>query len=432
MRHGRAIGGLVAVLALLVPGAASADIIAAVQVTGPDGSPDIAVMNATTGERAALPAGINTAAQELHPSISKDGKRLVFLRLDPVAGTRRVIVLDTSTGQTADLFNGFEVLQRPPSDPEIAPDGGVVFTGAPFAPVQGGGFRAEVVFTRLDNFPTGPYTRGASAPQYNFAHQGTTSHPSRGGLFVAYGEARPDFTQSVILSPLGGNSSSPLSSTAQHFSHPAIAATDPQLTLAVARPGAGGPGDIVFRPATIAGLPGPPTVLPPIVNAEDESLPAFTPDSRYVGFVRRYKTRDRLYVWDSQTQTLLNTGGIDLGGIAFGDVGNLSLYFRPTFTFTNIRQGIVTANLAVASGVGLFVQRITGRHRVLGKRAFKLRTVGRVPFGTFKKGRVRERWNLRVNGKRLRPGRYLLTVRAVRGKTVRELGKPKVIRIRRR
>ena len=73
MRRGRAIGGLTVALALLAPGAARADVIAAVQVTGADGSPDIAVMNASTGERATLPAGINTAAQELHPSISKDG-----------------------------------------------------------------------------------------------------------------------------------------------------------------------------------------------------------------------------------------------------------------------------------------------------------------------------------------------------------------------
>ena len=82
MRHGRAIGMAVG-LALLLPCAARADIIAAVQVTGADGSADIAVMNASTGERATLPAGVNTAAQELHPSISNDGRRLVFLRLDP-------------------------------------------------------------------------------------------------------------------------------------------------------------------------------------------------------------------------------------------------------------------------------------------------------------------------------------------------------------
>lgn len=55
-----------------------------------------------------------------------------------------------------------------------------------------------------------------------------------------------------------------------------------------------------------------------------------------------------------------------------------------------------------------------------------------MPLGTFKKGRGAQALGLRVNGKRLRAGRYLVTVRAVRGTTVRELGKPKVIRIRRR
>jgi hypothetical protein len=434
MRLTRALPGLAIALALLLPGAARADLLAAVQVTGPDGSADIAVMNAATGARLALPAGINTAAQELHPSIATDGKRLVFLRQDPAAGTTRVIVLDTTTGQTADLFSGFEVAQRPPSDPEIARDGSVVYTGAPFAPASNGNFRAEIVFTQLANFPNGPFSRGTIQPQYNYAHQGATSHPSAGGIFIAYGEQRPGFTSSVILSPLGGNSSSPLSRTDHAYSHPAIAASSPQLALLVDRPAAGGPGDIVFRPATVAGLPGTPTVLPAIVNSGDESLPAFTPDSRYVGFVRRYKERDRLFVWDSQTQTLLNGGGIDLGGLAFGETGNLSLYFRAVFVRTAVAQsGLVSANLTAPSGVGLLVQRITGRQRILGKRAFKLRAVGRVPLGSFKKGKLRKRWDLRVNGKRLRPGRYLVTVRAVtRKRVVRELGRPKVIRIRRR
>jgi hypothetical protein len=430
MRLVRAIG-LAVGLALLAPAAAGADIIAAVQVTGPDGSPDIAVMNATTGERATLPAGINTAQQELHPSISTNGRRLVFLRLDPVAGTRRVIVVDTQTGVSADLFNGFEVAARPPSDPEIARDGSVVYTGAPFAP-EGSRFRVQIVFTQLANFPNGPFGRGTIQPQYTFGTNGGTSHPSAGGVFVAYGADRPGLGSAVILSPLGGESSSPLERAFHSYTHPAIAAEDPTLALAVDRSTNGGPGDIVFRPATVAGLRGTPTALPAIVNRDDESLPAFTPDERYVGFVRRYKERDRLLVWDSQTQALLNTGGIDLGSIAFGQVGNLSLYVRPAFTLTDIRQGIVTATLTTGSGVGLFVQRIVGRHRVLGKRAFKLRTVGRVPLGTFKKGKLRKRWNFRVNGKRLRPGRYLVTVRAVRGPRVRELGTPRVIRIRRR
>ncbi len=140
--------------------------------------------------------------------------------------------------------------------------------------------------------------------------------------------------------------------------------------------------------------------------------------------MRRYKTRDRLFVWDSQTQTLLNAGRDRprrrSRSVTSATSRSTSARYSGSRT---IRQGIVTGNLTAASGVGLFVQRITGRHRVLGKRAFKLRTVGRVPLGTFKKGKLRKRWDFRVNGKRLRPGRYLVTVRAVRGKTVRELGK---------
>ena len=186
----------------------------------------------------------------------------MFLRLDPVAGTRRVIVLDTSTGQTADLFNGFEVATRPPSDPEIAPDGSVVYTGAPFGPAANGGFRAEIVFTQLANFPAGPFSRGTIQPQYNYAHQGNTSHPSAGGIFIAYGEERPDFAPSVILSPLGGNSSNPLSARTTPTAIPRSRPPARSWRCSSTGRSAGGPGDIVFRPATIAGLPGTPTALP--------------------------------------------------------------------------------------------------------------------------------------------------------------------------
>ncbi len=429
----RAGGGLAVAAALLAPGTAHADIFAAVGVTGPGATPDVAVMNATTGARLSLPAGVNTTAEERHPSISTNGRRLTYVRLDPTAGTRRVIVTDLSTGQSSDLFNGFEVLERPPADPEIAPDGSVVYTGGPFVR-EGSSFFSDITFTQLAAFPNGPYARGRIRPQYAFAHDGFTSHPSAGGVFVAYGEERPGFTPEAILSPLGGNSSGPLTRADHAYSHPAVAADDPGIALLVDRPLAGGSGDIVFRPATVAGFAGTPTALPAIVNSGDESLPAFTPDERYVGFVRRHKERDRLFVWDSQTQTLLNTNGIDLGGLAFGETGNLSLYQRILLPSTLIRSGgLITARLTGPSIVGLFVQRITGRRRLLGRTAFRLRTVGRVPLGNFRRGRLRARWDLEVNGRRLRPGRYLVTVRGVGAKrVVRELGRPKVIRIRRR
>ena len=151
--------------------------------------------------------------------------------------------------------------------------------------------------------------------------------------------------------------------------------------------------------------------------------------------MRRYKSRDRLFVWDSQTSRALLQRPVGSTSARWrsGRPATCRSISARLFTLTDIRQGVVTARLTGTSGiVGLFVQRFVGRHRVLGTRAFKLRPVGRVPLGSFKKGKLRKRWDFKVNGKRLRPGRYLVTVRAVRGTTVRELGKPKVIRIRRR
>jgi hypothetical protein len=58
--------------------------------------------------------------------------------------------------------------------------------------------------------------------------------------------------------------------------------------------------------------------------------------------------------------------------------------------------------------------------------------VGRVPLGLHQAGRFKIQWDHRVNGKRLKPGRYLVTVRAVtKAGVVREFGKSFTVRIRR-
>jgi hypothetical protein len=424
------------VAALLAPAGARADLLAAVDVTGPDGSADVGVLNASTGTRVALPAGINTAAQERHPSITIDGKQLVFLRSDPAAGTIRVIFADLTNGESADLFTGFEVAQRPPSDPAILPTGGDVFTGAPFGREQST-FFADLIHTFRG--PSGSFTHSTLRPPYGFAVDGRTTQPTAGGhLRAAYALQRGGTRSEVVLGGTGTLASPPLGRADRSYSHPALAGdVGPTQLLFVDRPfskGDQGTGDIVFRPAIPSTFPGTPTALPAIVNSGDESLPAFSPDERYVAFVRRTGGHDRLFAWDSQTQTLLNPSGVDLGTLAAGESGNLSLYTRALFTVAVVAPtGLVTANLLQNSVVGLFVQRIVGRKKVLGRRAFKLRTVGRVPLGKFKRGHLRKRWDFKVGGKRLRPGRYLVTVRGVTPKrVVRELGKPKVIRIRRR
>jgi hypothetical protein len=58
---------------------ARADIFAATCVAGPSASgQDIAVMNASTGARVALPAVVNSADTELDPSINLGGTKLLF------------------------------------------------------------------------------------------------------------------------------------------------------------------------------------------------------------------------------------------------------------------------------------------------------------------------------------------------------------------
>jgi Tol biopolymer transport system component len=106
---------IVAAAAVLAAPVAKGDVIAATDLRGPGGAAtdcpqqtDIALINAATGDRSSLPAGINTSLDEVHPAISPAGDRLVFQRVDPVGGTTRTIAADLNTGQQADLFSFFE------------------------------------------------------------------------------------------------------------------------------------------------------------------------------------------------------------------------------------------------------------------------------------------------------------------------------------
>ena len=426
-----------AAAALLAPAAARADIFAAVQVAAPAPRTDfdIAVLNASTGARLALPAGTNTTANETHPTITIDGRRLAFQRSDPAAGTVRIITADLITSQSADLFNGFEVAQRAPSDPAILPSSSVVYTGGPFVAVSGG-FSSPVVSTALFNFPTGPFTRSTVEQQYNFATNGSLQDLAAGGALIAFQETRAGSQGELILRQLGGTASFPLANSKTTFANPGMAASNPEIVVFDQRSVSGGvgTGDIAFRPATTADFVGTPTVLPAIVNSPaDESQPALTADGRHLAFVRHGADgHDRLLIWDSQTQTLLNAQGVDLGAMTSRDVGSVSLYSKLILVAPSINPGgLINLRLTAPSGIGIIVQRILGTHRVLGRQGYRLGAARRVPLGTFKKGHHGIRWDLRVNGRKLAPGRYLVTVRAVTPKVVvRELGRPRVIRVR--
>jgi hypothetical protein len=86
-------------------------------------------------------------------------------------------------------------------------------------------------------------------------------------------------------------------------------------------------------------------------------------------------------------------------------------------------KAAIIAQLRHHQRVGILVQRVTGKHR--------LKTVGRVPLGNHRKGHLRLRWNLHVNGKPLHKGRYRVTLRALdKKKNVLGLTRPATIRVR--
>ena len=74
---------------------------------------------------------------------------------------------------------------------------------------------------------------------------------------------------------------------------------------------------------------------------------------------------------------------------------------------------VLSSTLGQSNNVGILVQRIVGIRHVNGQRVFATRTVGRVPLGHHPRGSLKIRWDLKVGGHRLKPGKYLVTLRAL-------------------
>jgi hypothetical protein len=92
-------------------------------------------------------------------------------------------------------------------------------------------------------------------------------------------------------------------------------------------------------------------------------------------------------------------------------------------------------NVVIHHGVAQIIAKLRQRHFVgiivdrVGPRSTK--RVGRVPLGTHPRSTLHLRWNLRVNGKHLKAGRYRVTLRAIDKKgNVLGLTRPTTIRVR--
>jgi hypothetical protein len=257
------------------------------------------------------------------------------------------------------------------------------------------------------------------------------------GQTIAFRLEQAGTNGQIVVGHRGDFSTHPLADAGFDYEHPALGSPDGTPLLVYDRRPVSRTsrvGDIVF--SSYSSAIGPSTLLPSLVDTPlDESRPAFTPDSRYLGFIRHGRdSHDRVFVFDNETQTLINEAGADLG-LSVGatrDIGNLSLFVRPLIKASGLTQaGVVTFNVLDPTGIGILVQRVVGTHKLFGKSVPKLAPVGRVPLGKFKRGNGHVRWNLRVGGKRLKPGRYLVTVRAVSPKgAIRDLGTPRTFTVR--
>ena len=416
------------VLVLLVAVPARADLLAVAPVvtSGANGI-DVGLLDLSTGRSLTLPAGVNTPVIENHPSISPDGMHLAFERVDVSAGTDRILITDLSTGQTRDVIDAFSALTFHPGSPAIWPDGSAVSAGS-----TGYGiftWSGPGSFGRSQDFPDSKLvdpTPGAPfPPSGRYAFRRIIPEPngiSRGQVFV---------------SGLGGTTGPvAVNSTALSAAHPAIAGSTMVYDVrSVDSAGQLLQADIGY--CLLFFHNGGPCgqgqgKLPALINsARDETRPALTPDGRYIGFIRsEADSHERAYVFDTETQTLIDPDGTDLGRVATLDTGNLSLYEKSVFMVTSLPDfGTLVVNPVSRVPVGLLVQRVVGHHTLFGRRVPTLKPAGRIPLGTFTPGRHVIHWRAGS----LKPGLYQFTPRALSTTgAIRDLGTPRIFRVRAR
>ena len=75
-------------------------------------------------------------------------------------------------------------------------------------------------------------------------------------------------------------------------------------------------------------------------------------------------------------------------------------------------SAVIASRLSQSDPVGILVNRIVRFRKVHGVRTPVLKLVGRVPLGPHHKGKVKIHWDLKVGGHKLKPGKYLIVLRA--------------------
>ena len=479
-RRWLAAGVGIAAGAVCAPGTASAaGLIAAYEYYVPGKGFEIGLKNAQTGANLSLPAGINTTDDELHPALSRDGRHIVFERMKLLPGLsgdflppeqRTLHRADRQAGTVTQFFSGtiagpafvrgrlnttgavqdslswgnrpayFDgersyVSRHSPLDAKFTP----ITTISNFGVVEsGGGNLVEVTHAAVDGSPFENPTFGPGIDRMMLTI--ATVNATTGALVKSVAYLGREFRQGTSLQ----TNKKEFGAADAPASHPMPRAGD--ATVALAMTPAGGNSDIFTTTLptgnSVFSVPNPAAAPEAINTSAPEQMPAWSPDDLKLGFVRTSGGRRRLAVFNATPgiQAILNTP-VDLGAEAptpqtrsFQSVwGGLSVAettesAAPLITCgqscVSQLQGAGSQTVPLAprvSGsttIGIFVVRVTGKRKLLGRTVPRVRVVGRVPLGRAKKGGNRFRWNGKVAGKRLRRGTYLLTYRSLKGKRI--------------
>ncbi len=428
---------LVVLLALALgaalPAAARANLIAYTTVLSPAGDKDIAKVDASARVVVRLGSSVNTGSDESQPALSPDGTLIAYVR--GVAGqAQTIMVTNPDTGATASVVDAFDLQALRPTGPAWTASGHLLL-GITTA-TQDGVSMHRLLDVDLAQFPNGPFPRttrilGPAGPA-DFATASVSEVQPLGAdapvdVALATGLARPYVVSTHTSVPV---------TSGDFEGHPTISAADGVVVFMSAFQ-KDGPSKLVFTDLGSRGI------LPSVVNAQgaDEQMPAFSPDGRYLAFIRAANGQRRLFVFDTSTQMLLDTLGVQLDPPST----SAGLTSQRSFDGLELRQGaavfaissilptgLIRVQLRLPSLIGIVVQRVVGRRKLLGRTVPKLRFVGRVPLGNFRKGGSKLHWDLRVNGRKLPPGRYHVTPRSLTPSGgIRDLGKPVLITIAR-
>jgi hypothetical protein len=436
---------------IAVPASApAAGLIAAYDRYEPGKGFEIGLANLSTGGELTLPAGVNTADDELHPGLSADGRYLLWVRMrllpklngDIVPPAERTLfMLDRQTGAITSLNTG-----------DGAPAGPSFFNRPTRAVVWGvrtqTGNGAVVKFQAVsaDNTISGStgFVIGFAPPPgqlLDFPHaamdQNTTTTHVLASWVTSDANTGAQASAGTILRE-GPNSRADFGDAASPVTHPVSRHGDGYVALDKTTGSDADIHTISFPGETALTLA--PT---PITTAEPERMPAWSPGGLQLGFVRTTAGRRVLPVYDLTPglQAILNPPvalGADAptpqtrafqsswGGISIAESSALDV---PVVTCDPACQRALRSSLSTkltptlsttskGQTVGIFVARVTGKRKLLGRTVPRIKPVGRVPLGKTRKGRNRFRWNRKVDGRRLKRGTYLLTYRALRRKRI--------------